>query len=450
MISFKAFVCLLETPLASDAQDIIIAHLSKIETSHYLSHSRYLKLLESFITCLGESKIGFMIDIISISPYEFIQSKQGYFLIRKLLKYTKLENLQIQITKSFASDIHRFVECQSGLLLLQCLIKYFSKAEIAVEAVPSNSLSFNKKIMRKVLNMECKENNPSNKVRAQQKHLSIKSANRAVIEIFKTFVNKIVSSYSSSSYDETQKRGHKKLLSLFISYCGEMACECLLTLISIRSSSQQLKLVIEIINVESSLKIVASLLKYEMNKNNSNFARLCCQLKIMQIPEKYHAEWNALLSRSIQPLLSKSAQFNFKSANSCKLAEQDISIHTVTKIQDKSENFWSFDEFVLSNKSFFDLNNTNPSIDLRYENNKCIAPQIIRRPLVQTSRFPAYSTNQMIYPYLNYCPMSNLTQQASSWYTSSKTSMPVNAQPLYFSASIGAHLYSFTKHHYSK
>lgn len=467
MISFKAIICLFETPLGTEAQNIIITCLSKIDSSYYLTHTRYLKVLESFITNLSEARFQFIINIITLNTYDFLQSKQGYFLIRKVLKHIKQENLQNQIADSVIKDLKKFSGCHTGLLLLQCLIKYFSKAEVLVDSTQASNMSFNKKIIIQALSIEHKKSEPkqsSSKLnQIQSKFLN--TPNPAVFMLFKAFVSEILLSFSIQSNDSEQVKGNIKVFELLISNCGDSALKHMLSLFSNQFIDKQIKLINEIIKFEGSLNCISKLIEYDLTAQDCSFAKFCSELNSKQIPEKFHNEWRIMKAKLINPqsIPLKNNELNsnkssFKKGKKKSIISKELKKHD---LQDPIESTLdhdslNFDDFIMSNPSFFhEKTKTIPSNNSKIINYYCIQPQIISRSMIQPSYYEISNnqTNFSAYP-------SNQVMQLPNYYTGSNNhihgfpvgfnppisySMPLTVQPLYYNSGTGMNPTSYNQ-----
>lgn len=158
MISFKAIACLLELPINLKCEKKIVEVLSSIDSKFYLEHTRYLKVLESSISSVSEVSLQPVFNKIFKETLLLLDLKQGYFLLRKLTKYLKLEenrkNLIVHIKPIFLD----FIDKSYGLLLIKLFLKNFSYENRAENQGKKNkakeAVSFNRKVFSKVKEKE--------------------------------------------------------------------------------------------------------------------------------------------------------------------------------------------------------------------------------------------------------------------------------------------------------
>ena len=123
LVSFKAIICMFELPMSSYSQLHLMNYLRKIDTNYYLIHTRYLKILESILTSFDEVNLDFIIQLVAIKVDELIVLKQGYFLIRKLIKKIQsVSNFRI-ILLNVIQNFKIYNNTENGILKLLCLYK---------------------------------------------------------------------------------------------------------------------------------------------------------------------------------------------------------------------------------------------------------------------------------------------------------------------------------------
>lgn len=441
MISFKAIVCLLETPLGSQAQDLVISYLSKIEATHYISHTRYLKILESFISCLSDSKLDFMVEIISKNIFEFLDSKQGYFLVRKIFKHTKQEKLQYTLAYSIASNLKKFIDNNNGVLLMQCLIKYFTQSKVRIENPSVDSTSFNKKIISKAIKIEqdsgsyLQQSDNKNDNDDSNSGPGSCSNNPIVLLLFKLFIKEILISYSTFSYNSNQTKGHRKILSLFFSNCGDYTRECLLVTLASEDTLNQIQIIKELINLDISVDIIASIMEYELLKNKCDLFTLCYHLNINNIPQNLQSQWKTALSTIKSKLIKlKLLQHDVKYEEShkfnSKLYLADPDEYRQDQFEEElNDNRDDFDEFVSSNKSFFEISDLTERTKNQKSKNinsfvekptfvslKSLNVQINKSPLLTYP--PRFNDNRSCFSIYQQLPPCNYS---TNYYTTSPT-----------------------------
>ncbi len=126
IISFKALICLLELPMSIESQIMIKDVFQSIPSEITLSRSRYLKLLESAISGLNEENVDFVIRFVELKFIELVKVKQGFFLLRRLIKrISRVENIN-KIIKLISFSVHS-LQNENGILLMQCLVKSIYK-----------------------------------------------------------------------------------------------------------------------------------------------------------------------------------------------------------------------------------------------------------------------------------------------------------------------------------
>lgn len=214
IISFKASVCLLETPIAEEVQIEGLKILKRLNKEILMMHTRYFKVLESIITSLKEEHLTIIIDIISNSILEMLNLKQGYFLLRKILKNVKQSYLQNKIL-SLIIDQHfiEFMSHNNGCLLGQCIVRNFIVNK-GKSTVWKNSQSFNKQIIKKAYNNIVINDKLIDKSLGEE--TSIEDKDYAPLSrFFDNFVRRILPNYVSFNFSKSVSKSHKKILEAF-------------------------------------------------------------------------------------------------------------------------------------------------------------------------------------------------------------------------------------------
>lgn len=93
-ISFKAIICLFELPMTNISQLNVVRNFSNRSANFLISHTKYLKILESLVSAFNQKNLEYILKLISLNFLKFIKVKQGIYLIKKFIK--KLKNHQNQ------------------------------------------------------------------------------------------------------------------------------------------------------------------------------------------------------------------------------------------------------------------------------------------------------------------------------------------------------------------
>jgi hypothetical protein len=123
-ISFNAISSILDNGLEKACEDKFISFIKPLR-DEYLSNSRLIRVLESLVTSFTENKIDFIIDFVIDSLISLVKIRQGFFLIRKLCKVNKNENIQMRLVKQIDQYALEFSSQVNGSLLSQCIIRNF-------------------------------------------------------------------------------------------------------------------------------------------------------------------------------------------------------------------------------------------------------------------------------------------------------------------------------------
>lgn len=93
-ISFKAIICLFELPMTNSSQLNAVRNFSTHSVNFLISHTKYLKILESLVSAFNQKNLEYILKLLSLNFLKFINVKQGIYLIKKFIK--KLKNHQNQ------------------------------------------------------------------------------------------------------------------------------------------------------------------------------------------------------------------------------------------------------------------------------------------------------------------------------------------------------------------
>lgn len=122
-VSFKALITILETPLPSISINHLANIFKKLNISYYLEHSRYLKILECLLSNIKEQNANFIYYIVVNIFHLIINQKQGFFLIRKVIKTCKdIKTINSLIFKIINHN-ELFFKTNNGCTLYYMLLK---------------------------------------------------------------------------------------------------------------------------------------------------------------------------------------------------------------------------------------------------------------------------------------------------------------------------------------
>ena len=106
--------------------------------------SKTLRIFESML-CFKEEYIDFIIRLILTEFEELLSIRQGYFLIRNLIKENKNQDVQKRIIQVISSNTFNFVNTMNGLLICKCIIRNFSIEENQQKKNETKKFDFIKK-----------------------------------------------------------------------------------------------------------------------------------------------------------------------------------------------------------------------------------------------------------------------------------------------------------------
>lgn len=87
---------------------------------------KFMRIAECIVGTFRSSLVQFLIEYIILKMNLFIKSRDGYFLLRTVIKTTKSPNIQLSIIKGIESNFIEFVGNSNGALLIQCIIHNFA------------------------------------------------------------------------------------------------------------------------------------------------------------------------------------------------------------------------------------------------------------------------------------------------------------------------------------
>lgn len=141
--SILSFVFIFENTLTQEEQ-CLIASLMINQISRHITNKRYLRLLESIVSCFDHENILKILQFIARSIHKIIDKKQGYFLVRALIRSSKYERIQNEIIKTVSSDFLFVATELSGSLIIQCIIHNFGNPSYTYSKCCSNYLTKSK------------------------------------------------------------------------------------------------------------------------------------------------------------------------------------------------------------------------------------------------------------------------------------------------------------------
>lgn len=437
MISFKAAVSILETPLKEETQDEVLKMLSTISKSTLISHARYLKVFEVLITYLNEDKIRIIIDIIEPVFSSLLKIKQGYFLLRKIIK--KIENNDLKhkiinlIGKSGIADI---LSNNNGCLLTQCILKNFDAIkEVDEDHNESNDLdnsavdliSIKSEIKNIQFSVDQGSTSTSGKsIGTEFEQLNIKSKiieedpvkyslspiqlntcvnfheDTPIVRLFDLYSNEIVFKYSGLKYTKPIYKSHKKIYNSFLSLSTHNLKERLINLITKNSSLQAVSAIIKNILIFSQNSFVIEQILTASRKTESlEFIKIIIETHISGLPQELNTKWSSFKSK----LLAK-AGCDLKAFDSKLIMGFDPEFPN-SSFSEASANLDedNFQQFVDCNQSFFEVTKRN-------ETPKYSANIGLKNMNLLDHAVPKHSSNQQLPVYRNCSSINYISNNA--------------------------------------
>lgn len=136
--SVLAFVFIIENELPIIEQNLIIKLVEEQFTSRS-SNIKFLRLLESIVNCFSHELMHPLLLSISKEIINLISLKQGYFLIRALIRSSKNPTVQLSIVKAISGQFSSIAKSLSGSLLIQCMLHNFLCPEFIYEKCCSSN-----------------------------------------------------------------------------------------------------------------------------------------------------------------------------------------------------------------------------------------------------------------------------------------------------------------------
>lgn len=365
MISFRAAISILENPIPDGARKLAIGYLLKIDKKELLTHVRYIKTIETILPKLEDQEVESVIDMMTPIFKDLLSSKQGYFLIKKLVKKSAASNLLKGrvVTLIKKVGIAQFLSNNNGYLLIKCILKNFPKEAQSEETEikeATNSLSECR--MREISNQienllykedkEVKEESEQEDSASEAKDLLIEnncldnsiSANlscpedEAVIELFDLLVTDLVFCYSNYSWSKTLNKLHKKTVCFFLELrFGLFRRRLIKMLVDIESIQELAWIINSIATLYQDLSLIDNIISDEPhNSNIADLAEKLCLINPKELPEDLEKPWIDLISSNLRND-GKSELFN-----SILLINKDTTSNTLnTANSDNSLNFRS-------------------------------------------------------------------------------------------------------------
>lgn len=373
MISFKAIVCLLETPITEEVQIKGLEVLKKLDKNLLLMHTRYFKVLESIITSLKEDFLHTIIDIISCSILEMLKMKQGYFLLRKIFKNAKQGSLQEKIVSLITNqNFIEFMSHNNGCLLSQCIVRNFMVDKC--KPVMKNSQSFNKQIIKKAYNIAGFSENSDSKANCvgtiEDKDYT------SLSRFFDNFILRLFPKYLSFNFSKSVSKSHKKILEAFFEVDNKFFRLRFSQVLLLSEGNLRNSIIRQILNLSNgNLEYFYSLLlkKSDCPKIFRKLSGCLETVSLKGLAKEIVKEWNSFLLNyknnfdgpeldlhlsqlninSQEPsnrAFIKETDPNFK--NKLFVRIEDLMSSSISDYGQEPEN--QFDDFVCTNQTFFD------------------------------------------------------------------------------------------------
>lgn len=102
-----------------------IGKLLRETFNYYFWDINYLRILESVMCCIPLKYVKYIRDFALDNFSKLIKIREGYFLLRSIIKTCKEESIQENIINLISKDFLKFVRGANGSLLCQCIIHNF-------------------------------------------------------------------------------------------------------------------------------------------------------------------------------------------------------------------------------------------------------------------------------------------------------------------------------------
>lgn len=130
--SVLAFVSIIESEIPVSEQILIIRFMEE-QFIQRANNNKFLRLLESIVNCFSHEIMLPLLAAVSRNFSKLIILKQGYYLIRALIRSSKNPTIQLAIANSISDQFISIANSLSGSLLIQCIIHNFLRAEFTYE-----------------------------------------------------------------------------------------------------------------------------------------------------------------------------------------------------------------------------------------------------------------------------------------------------------------------------
>lgn len=170
-----SIIFLLENELTCE-EKLLFLNLIRPNLMKLIWKPMFMRIIECILIRFPSKEVNFIIDYCIENMYEFLKLREGYFVIRVIIKSAKLHYLQEKIIDyiEYKNNFYLLSKNLNGSLILQCIFYNF----------PINNVYFIK-ICSKHLNNEIIENeNITNNLNSAMNNSSIK---RLIIHIIKNY-----------------------------------------------------------------------------------------------------------------------------------------------------------------------------------------------------------------------------------------------------------------------
>lgn len=446
MISFKAIVSILETPLKEETQDEILGVLYSLNKPIIVTHARYIKIIEVVASHFNEDRLLKLLDIIEPVFDSLLKIKQGYFLMRKILKNSQTEMLRMRIVDLInKTGITEVLASNNGCLLSQCILKNFddvnqegrtsednmthsayeliniknandySKIELGSTSTSGKSIAENETFNLGVFGQPIKHE--SNTIEEAMKALKVnpektvtENSETALIRFFDMFTVGVVFNYSKLKYSKPIYKSQKKVYGYFLSLAGYNLKERLLQLIFENKGLNGSETIKSMLIFFQCTTIFEDLIQSSEKSNSIRLVRLLIEIQISGVSKDLDSKYFNLRSNLI-----KNSSLDLMAFDS-KLFMGFDAEDSFGEQAGESCNNEKFQSFIDCNQSFFEIKKKN---DLAKKDNLNIQKMdhLINKKVTHsvanagTIKCNGYEANQ--YPKSNLINMNINSQTAS-------------------------------------
>lgn len=179
-----SIIFLLENELTCEER-LLFINLIRPNIMKLIWKPMFMRIIECILIRFPLKEVNFIIDYCIENMYEFLKLREGYFVIRVIIKSAKLPNLQEKILDyiEYKNNFYLISKSLNGSLILQCIIYNF----------PINKVFFIKICSKHLNNNEIIENeNITNKLNSDMNDSSIKRLILNIIKNYSYWSNKFV------------------------------------------------------------------------------------------------------------------------------------------------------------------------------------------------------------------------------------------------------------------